>query len=351
MISGRATIVGIGSIGGSIAAALRARGWEVFGYDVNSDRMREALERGIIDQAGFEIDVAITFIATPVPYIPQAALRALEGPGIVTDVGSVKTSIVKNVLHPRFVAGHPMAGSERSGLDGVDAELFNGATWVLTPGVMTDPDAYASVRTIVTNFGADVVTLNAEQHDEMVATISHVPHIAASALMTLALQRSADHDAVLRLAAGGFRDMTRIAAGHPELWADIAMGNRDAIIDELTRLASSINDVTSLLEKSDRDGLRDFLEVAARARNELPLRSGRPSHLGVVRIPIPDRAGALGEVLSLFGTLRINVEDLEIAHDLKGDRGTLQVTIAQSGVPTVSTALRAHGFRCSVENL
>jgi prephenate dehydrogenase len=343
--------VGIGTIGGSIAAALRARGWHVFGHDVDENRVAEALDVGIIDEPGFETDVDLTFVATPVSRIPEAARKALGGRGFVTDVGSVKGLVVQGVEDPRFVAGHPMAGSEKSGLEGVDAELFNGATWVLTPGASTDPAAYAMVREVVIDIGADVVTLSADQHDEMVATISHVPHLAASALMTLALQRSGDHDAVLRLAAGGFRDMTRIAAGHPGLWTDITFENKDAIVDELQRLSQSIDEVAAYLRDADRDGMRNFLEVAARARKELPLRSGRPVQLAVVGVLIPDRAGALGEVLGLFGTLRINVEDLEIAHDQKGDRGTLQVTIAQSGVETVIAALQQHGFRCSVENL
>jgi prephenate dehydrogenase len=349
--TGKAAVIGIGTIGGSIASALRARGWEVYGYDLDEARMHEAAERRIIDHAGFETAVAITFVATPVSHIPEAVLRALDGPGVVTDVGSVKGSVTAAVHHPRFVAGHPMAGSERSGLDGVDSELFNGATWVLTPGPQTDGEAYATVRSVVNSLGADVVTLNAEQHDEMVATISHVPHLAASALMTLALRRAEDHDAVLRLAAGGFRDMTRIAAGHPGLWTDITFENKAAIVDELQRLAVSINDVASLLEKSDRDGMREFLDVAAKARKELPLRSGRPAALAIVRIPIPDRAGALGDVLGIFGKMRINVEDLDIAHDQKGDRGTLQVTIAQSGIESITAALLDGGFRSSVENL
>jgi prephenate dehydrogenase len=347
----RATVVGIGTIGGSIAAALRAQGWEVFGHDLDTERLQSAQKAHIIDHLGFETDVELTFIATPVSQIPAAVKEALKGPGYVTDAGSVKGFVVGEVDDARFIAGHPMAGSEKSGLDGVDAELFNGATWVLTPGVSSDPAAYAFVRDTVTSFGAEVVTLNAEQHDEMVATISHVPHLAASALMTLALQRSEDHDAVLRLAAGGFRDMTRIAAGHPGLWTDITFENKQAIVDELQRLSTSIDDIATLLQTADRDGMREFLDVAARARKELPLRSGRPTQLAVVHIPIPDRAGALGEVLGLFGTLRINVEDVEIAHDQKGDRGTLLVTIAQSGVEAITAALHTNGLRSSVETL
>jgi prephenate dehydrogenase len=349
--TGRATVVGIGTIGGSIAAALRTRGWYVYGYDLDAARCDEASTAGIIDETVFATDVDITFIATPVSHIAEAAERALTGSGVVTDVGSVKGLVVDRVNDTRFVAGHPMAGSEKSGLDGVDPDLFDGATWVLTPGSSTDPAAYARVREVVGSFGAEVVTLSAEQHDEMVATISHVPHLAASALMTLALQRSGDHDAVLRLAAGGFRDMTRIAAGHPGLWTDITFENKQAIVDELQRLSTSLNDVAQLLQKSDRDGMREFLDVAARARKELPIRSGRPAQLAVVRVPIPDSAGALGHVLGLFGDLRINVEDVEIAHDQKGDRGTLLVTIAQSGVQSAIDALHEIGFRSSVEYL
>lgn len=351
MIIGRATVAGIGTIGGSIALALRKRGWEVFGYDIDESRMHEAKVRGVIEHAGFELDVDITFVATPVSEIPAAVTHALGGPGVITDAGSVKGPVVNAVNHARFVAGHPMAGSELSGLDGVDSELFHGATWVLTPGSMSDPKAYEIVRDIVTSLGADVVTLDATQHDEMVATISHVPHIAASALMTLALQRGGDHDAVLRLAAGGFRDMTRIAAGHPGLWTDISFENKAAILDELHKLASSISNVASMLEATNRHGFREFLDVAARARKELPLRSGRPSALAVVHVSIPDRAGALGEVLGIFGAQRINVEDLDIAHDPKGDRGTLQVAITQSGAEPVSAALNEAGFRSSVEYL
>jgi prephenate dehydrogenase len=347
---GRAAVIGIGMIGGSLAAALRAQGWWVSGSDVDTDRVNEAKVRGIID----EIDaptVDVTFVASPVSLVVDLATAALERGGIVTDVGSVKRSIVDSIKAPRFVGGHPMAGSERSGLDGVDPDLFQGATWVLTPGDTTDTDAYLVVRDIVASLGADIVTLDAQQHDEMVATISHVPHFTATALMSLALARSDEHEAVLRLAAGGFRDMTRIAAGHPGLWADIALQNQNAIVDGLGRLASELDDLRELIAKADRGALEAFLAVAAEARKELPLRSGRPPQLAVLHIPIPDRPGSLGDVLGLFGRLRVNVEDLEIAHDPKGDRGTLQVTIDATAVVAVREALLADGFRSSMETL
>ena len=121
------------------------------------------------------------------------ALRAAADGGIVTDVAGVKTAIVSAVAHPRFVGGHPMAGSEQEGVDGADAELFEGATWVLTPTAATDPDAFARLRAVVVSFGADVVAMSAGRHDELVAMVSHVPHLTAAALMTLAADAAADH--------------------------------------------------------------------------------------------------------------------------------------------------------------
>jgi prephenate dehydrogenase len=345
-----ANVVGIGMIGGSIAAALRAGGWHVTGSDIDSAREEEAMRRGVVDAVGIDAQATITFIATPVSSVVGVADELLANGGLVTDVASVKGPVVAAIDSPNFVGGHPMAGSEHSGLDGVDADLFQGATWVLTPTALTSPDAYVAVANVVTLLGAHVVTLEPDEHDQIVATISHVPHLTATALMTGAISSHRDSDIVLRLAAGGFRDMTRIAAGNPDLWADIVLENRIAITDELGRLSRQIERVRDLVTDADPNELREFLSNAAQARRDLPQRSGRPSALSFVRIPIPDSAGALGEVLGVFGTLRVNVEDLEIAHDLKGDRGVLQVTIATSALDSVRDAFNERGIRTSAES-
>ena len=176
-------------------------------------------------------------MATPVRAVAAEARRALgAGGGLVTDVGGVKASIVEAVGDARFVGGHPMAGSEQEGVDGADADLFEGATWVLTPTEGTDAAAYAQVRQIVGTLGAEVVALPPDRHDELVAVVSHVPHLTAATLMRLADERSEEHRALLRLAAGGFRDMTRIAAGHPGIWPDICSDNREAIVEVLDGL-------------------------------------------------------------------------------------------------------------------
>ncbi len=149
--------------------------------------------------------------------------------------------MVAGVASGRFVGGHPMAGSEQEGPDGAEAALFVGATWVLTPSPTTEEDAFAVVRELVSGFGADVVVLDAARHDALVAVVSHVPHLTAATLMAVAADASEEHAALLRLAAGGFRDMTRIAAGDPAIWPDIFSDNRAAVLEVLDQLRARLD--------------------------------------------------------------------------------------------------------------
>ena len=187
----RAGLVGTGLIGGSVGLALRAAGWHVTGTDLDATRAERALDLGVLDAVGVDPDAEITFVAVPVSAVPAAARVALDAGGVVTDVGSVKAPVVAAVDHPRFVGGHPMAGSEAIGVDGARADLFDGAAWVLTPTPGTDQQAHALVHSVVRSFGADVLTLAPEQHDRLVATVSHVPHLTAAALMQMAATRVA----------------------------------------------------------------------------------------------------------------------------------------------------------------
>ena len=222
----RANIIGVGLIGGSIALGLRELGWHVTGEDCDSATNELAMELDVVDAIGFDPDAEITFIATPAGGIIEAARRALnDSNGIVTDVGSVKEDIARAVDHPRFVAGHPMAGSEQDGVAGARPGLFRNTTWVMTPTESTSDAAYTEVRQVVRLLGAEVVSMEPANHDAAVARISHVPHLTAATMMVMAAGSGFDNDAVLRLAAGGFRDMTRIAAGHPAIWLDICEQN------------------------------------------------------------------------------------------------------------------------------
>jgi prephenate dehydrogenase len=347
----RAAVVGTGLIGGSLGLALRARGWHVTGADRDPARAERALELDALDAVGTDPHAEITFLATPVSGIADAARTALAHGGVVTDVGSVKLPVVSAVDHPRFVGGHPMAGSEQEGVDGADASLFAGATWVLTPTVGTDPQAYALVRAVVSSLGAEVVAVPPERHDALVAVVSHVPHLAAATLMRLASDRAEEHAAVLRLAAGGFRDMTRVAAGHPGIWPDICAENREAIVDVLDRLVGELGAMRAVVAKGDRDGLLAVLEEAREARRNLPGRAPRPEDLVELRVPVPDRPGVLAEVTTLAGELGVNIEDLEIAHSVEGDRGVLVLLVAAESGDLVRDALLARGYKPSARRL
>jgi len=349
--SKRAAVVGTGLIGGSIGLALRARGWHVTGRDDDPARSARALGLGALDAVGEDPTAAVTFVATPVSAIAGEARRALAHGGVVTDVGGVKAAVVTAVGHPRFVGGHPMAGSEQEGVEGASADLFEGATWVLTPRVDTDPAAYTYVRSVVTSLGAEVLALPPERHDDLVATVSHVPHLAAAALMVQAAEGAEEHAALLRLAAGGFRDMTRIAAGHPGIWPDICAENREAIVKALDDLLASLSAMRDLVVLGDRPGLLTALERAREARTNLPARFESPAELAEVRVPVPDRPGVLAEVTTLLGELGVNIADIEIAHSSEGNRGVLLIVVDASAVGTVRAPLSARGYRVSVRRL
>lgn len=346
--SRRAQIIGMGLIGGSLGMALRQRGWTVTGTDTVGARATRAQRIGALDAVGIDDGAAITFVATPAGAVPEVAHRALEGTGVVTDVAGVKGSIAEAVAHPRFVAGHPMAGSEQEGLDGADPDLFIGATWVLTPTDATSPDTYAAVQAVVSTLGANVVALPPGRHDDLVAVVSHVPHLTAATLMNLAADAAEEQSTLLRLAAGGFRDMTRIAAGHPGIWPDVCIQNRDGILQVIDGLVSELSNVRQLVAEGDREGLLGMLERAREARVNLPSGSPDAARTAELRIPVLDRPGVLAEVLTLAGDLGINVFDVEIAHSAEGDRGVLVLVIDEGAGGVLREALATRGYRTSV---
>jgi prephenate dehydrogenase len=181
--------------------------------------------------------------------------------------------------------------------------------------------------------------------------VSHVPHLTAAALMNLAADASLEHASLLRLAAGGFRDMTRIAAGHPGIWPDICAENRDAIVTTLDRLVDGLGEIRSIVATEDRPRLLSLLERARAARVNLPSRVPRPEDVVEVRVPVPDRPGVIAEVTTLAGELDVNIYDLEIAHSAEGDRGVLLLVVAGSQVDLVRGALLARGYRPSVQRV
>lgn len=348
----RANVVGLGLIGGSLCTALKQRGWTVAGEDQDGERMSEALRRGLIDRSGMDPEAVITFVAVPVQAVSEQVGRALSATsGLVTDVASVKATIAREIQDPRFIGGHPMAGSELEGLDGADPNLFEGAVWVLTPTASTSDETFAGVAAVVNALGAEIVALEPNRHDDLVAIVSHVPHLTAATLMNVADSRATEHVALLRLAAGGFRDMTRIASGHPAIWLDICAENREAIVGGLDALIDGLEHIRAEVATGDRSAVHSRLNAARRARSNLPSRVRSLAELAEVRIPILDRPGSAAEVFTLAAELGVNISNFEVVHSAEGERGIAVVLVDAQSVELFRGGLMARGYRPSVQRL
>ncbi|MDQ1430869.1 MAG: prephenate dehydrogenase [Actinomycetota bacterium] len=349
-------LIGTGLIGGSVGLALRGTGTEVRAYDRDPQRAAAAKELGVADSVASSVVEAVdgadlTVVAVPVGHVAEVVIETLDaGAVLVTDVGSVKAPVVAAVeaarpdLAPRFVGGHPMAGSEQEGLAGAGADLFVGATWVLTPTGRTDPQVFAEVRAWVAGLGAEAIAIAPELHDALVAVVSHVPQLAASTLMNVASAGNDEHAVMLRLAAGGFRDMTRIASSHPAIWPDICLANRDAIVGALDQYLEELGRVRAIVAGGERDALLELLEQARVARRNLPVGIAADATMFELRVPVPDREGVIAEVATLAARFGVNIADLEIAHSLEGRSGVLVLVVAERGLDQFEHALIEHGY-------
>ncbi len=278
----RLTIIGVGLIGGSLARALKAASEcvEVVGYGRNADALQKALKLGVIDRAETDIAVAVRGADVIVLGVPVGAMETvlgelqpyLEPQTILTDVGSTKGSVVEAAtkvfgkLPPRFVPGHPIAGTEMSGVEASFAELFQKRRVILTPDAGTDKEALETVRGMWQRAGAEVIDMSVEHHDEVLAATSHLPHMLAFTLVDT-LAGLEDHDDIFRFAAGGFRDFTRIASSNPQMWHDICLNNRDALLKIVQRFTSELTTLATAIEKSDSEAILATFQRAKSARD------------------------------------------------------------------------------------
>jgi prephenate dehydrogenase len=345
-------IFGTGLIGGSVGMALRQRGWRVSGMDTADGVAARAVELGALDHHQVDPHADLVVVATPVHVAASVIDQFLSrddrrADAVITDVGGVKGPLVAAVDHPFFVGGHPMAGSEQVGVEGASGELFVGATWVLTPTALTDPLAYTRLRGILADLGADVVALAPAQHDSLVAVVSHVPHLVAATLMDLAAGLGEEHAALLQLAAGGFRDMTRVAAGQPGIWPDICEDNAEAIGETLDLLIDALGAMRKRVSDHDRISLLEVLDRAAVARRSLPERMPRPEGLVELRVPVLDRLGVFAEITTLAAELGVNITDIEVAHSVEGDRGVVVLVVDGRAASRLMGALTERGYRAT----
>ena len=334
-------VVGTGLIGASVGLALRRLGHRVRGHDADPAHLDTAVRVGAVDVAADSAAEAVAGADLVVLAVPPSVIAGMaetladhRAPGtILTDVGSVKRDVVALMerVAPdgvHVVGGHPMAGSHEHGPAHAFADMFVGATWLLTPTPRTDPGALQRLSDLVGAIGGRVVVVDPDAHDPLVAVISHLPQLTATTLMTLAAERARRQDArLLLLAGGGFRDATRVAASNPEMWLDICRENREAIVAVLDEYAARIGQLRMMLFEGDEDRLASLLTDAREARRSLPGKESATGQLVELRIPIPDRPGAIGDITSVVGRLGVNIEDLSIEHAPDGRGGTLRLAV------------------------
>lgn len=339
----RVAIIGMGLIGGSLGLGLRlgrrAPAWMVVAFDRDRRRADQAVALGAADRAADTLedavrDASLVVAAVPaesvVPVLRQAA-RVAPPEAVFTDVASIKAPIVE-ALGSRlpegqwFVGGHPMAGSERSGLAGADPFLFENAVYVLTPSPDVPSHAMERVKALVHALGAHVVCLSASEHDEAAAAASHLPHLVASCLV-LGAARLAEHGVpVWTLAATGFRDATRMALGSEAVWWPILSMNRRGIALALAAFQQALDEASRAILEGDEASLRELLRRARELRGQLRLHlKGYGFPLWDVVVRVEDRPGAIHEVTAVLAREAVNIADIEILRAREGEAGTLRL--------------------------
>jgi prephenate dehydrogenase len=347
--SRHAHVVGLGLIGSSVALALKSVGWRVTGHDLDPAATAAALDANVIVGSLMSDDHVLLVIATPAGAVAQVANDLLgsfnSAALIATDVAGVKSSIVAGVSDHRFLGGHPMAGSEQRGLKGARFDLFRGCTWVLTPTSATSASRYTALHGYLREIGASVMAIDANDHDRLVALASHVPHLLAGALMNEATKTAEQDPVLLQLAAGGFRDMTRIAAGDPDIWPDILFENRAAINQTLEALEERLEALRLALATDGRGTIEQSLHSASVARRQLPGRALSSDNLAYLRIVVSDQPGVLATVTKAASELQVNIYDIEIAHGIEGLGGTLLLAVDAVQSEVLAEALIELGFQ------
>jgi prephenate dehydrogenase len=322
----RIAIIGFGQIGGSLGLALVAEGYEVIAVDIQAEVLASGLEIGAASQGTCDLikgieGAGLVVLATPVGAIPQVLQKITPhlSPGvIVTDVGSTKSGIVTlagEVLPPEvsFIGGHPMAGTEQVGILGANAKLFVNAIYVLTPGAFCTTRALETLSSLVKCIGARPIIMDADRHDRAVGVISHLPHLLAVSLAHTAGELEEQQPGSLALAAGSFRDGTRVADSSPQMWQDICLANRDLILDSLQEFKRKLQILEEAVCCQNGSAIEDAFKAAARIREK----ASKDKALGInivtteLIVDLPDEPGALGKLAQSLGAVNINIDTVE----------------------------------------
>jgi prephenate dehydrogenase len=348
-------VIGVGLIGGSIALAARERlGARVQGYDPVEGMLQAALGRGALDAACESVPEALAgaegaFVAAPVGALRSAVLAALNAAAedcFVSDVGSTKRAIVAAVDDPRFVGGHPLAGAETAGVEHARADLFDGATWYLTPGEGTSGVLYERLHRTIAGLGAQPGAIDAARHDRMMANVSHLPHVLANVLVAQTAQALEAAAEPLPATGPSFRDATRVAGANSAIWTDIYISNRDALIEQIDEAVRRLGDVRASLAAADAAAVSEWNASAGEDRRRLleAQLAGGPVH--ELRVSVPNSPGVVAQLALALGGAGINITDMALypAADMRegvvalwiaGDEpaGRAELLVAELGFP------------------
>ncbi len=333
----RIAVLGVGLIGGSIGLAARRRlGAEVVGHGRTPETLARAVEIGAIDRAAASIAEAcdgadLVFCAGPVAVLPgqaRAALDACATDTVVTDVGSTKGELVAVLGNDeRFIGGHPLAGAETAGVDNARADLFEGARWYLTPTDRSSGLLYDRLQRTVSELGARPQAIDAGAHDRLLATISHLPHVVANALVAEAAAELTRDSERMPEVGPSFRDTTRVAGSNPAIWADIFASNREAVADSVEAVARRLGEAAELIRGGDRDAVAAWHAAAGEDRRRLLESELEAGPLRELRIVVANRPGTIAALALALGEAGVNIEDMALypAPDMTSGAVTLWV--------------------------
>jgi prephenate dehydrogenase len=320
----RIAVLGVGLIGGSIGLAARERlGADVAGFDPEGANLERAVELGALSAAAGSVGEAVTgadvvFCAAPVRSLPEVVAEALavEGAGVVTDVGSTKrellAAVAANPARERFIGGHPLAGAETAGVQHARADLFEGARWYLTPSADADGVLYDRLQRAVAGLGARPQAVDAESHDRVMATVSHLPHVIANVLVAQAQAALSEESERLPQVGPSFRDTTRVAGANPGIWTDIFAANGEAVAGEIDRVVERLRAAAELLRAGDPAALDAWQRDAGEARRRLAGAGAARGELRELRVSVDNRPGVVAEIALALGRAGVNIEDMAL---------------------------------------
>jgi prephenate dehydrogenase len=334
----RVAILGVGLIGGSIGLAARGRaGAEVCGYDPDAAVRAKALELGAIDMQAPDVAAAVAsadvvFVAAPVGALGESVRIALAAAGpdcVVSDVGSTKRVLADAAADERFVGGHPLAGAETAGVENAREDLFDGATWYLTPAKSSTAGVlYERLHRLLSRFGARPTAIDADTHDRLMASVSHLPHVLANLLVSQTASLLGEESERLPAVGPSFRDATRVAGANSAIWTDIYMSNRDALIAGIDELAGRLHDVRGWLAADDAPAVTAWNE-RARAERERLLGTGLVGgSVHELRASVPNRPGVIAEIALALGGAGVNIVDMVLSPSQDNRQGVVALWIA-----------------------